>query len=161
MISANRFSLTVLVVLLILSNVFWAYAYFTSIQQRDNALREGTTALAIILAHASTLLKEAGDKGQNEYLEVAYMLVDQAIPVAQTLDKLTGGSSWTHKIISAIASLHDLLANTHQGYTINKDKLTKIGDTLRNLAKALKNLNIENIEHYSERLEAIAYSQSQ
>ena len=54
------------------------------------------------------------------------MLIDHALLVAQSLDKLTGGSSWAHRLVSAIASLHDLLASTYQGHTISKNKL--IGD---------------------------------
>jgi len=87
--------------------------YFMSIQHRNDALKEGSTALAIILANTGTLLKEAADKRQNEYLEVAYMLVDHALLVAQILEKLSGNNDWTHKVVSAIASLHVLLASIH------------------------------------------------
>ena len=103
------------------------------------------------------MLKESADKRQDEYLEVAYMLVDHALLVAQTLDKLAENNGWTHKLVSAIASLHDLLASSHQGYTISKDKLMKIGDTLEKLSEALKNLDTESIEQYSQMLESLAY----
>ena len=155
MTPTNRLPLIILILLLILSNAFWACTYFMSIQHRNDALKEGSTTLAIILANTGTLLKEAGTKGQDEYLEVAYMLVDHALLVAQTLDKLTGNNDWTHKVVSAIASLHDLLASTHQGYTISKDKLMKVGDTLEKLSEALKNLDTESIKQYSQELESL------
>ena len=113
MASISRFPFIILVLLLVFSNVFWAYVYSTSMQYRNDALREGSTALAIILANTGTLLKEAADKRQNEYLEVAYMLVDHVLLVAQILEKLSGNNDWTHKVVSAIASLHVLLASTH------------------------------------------------
>jgi len=39
----------------------------------------------------------------------------------------------------------------------DKDKLMKIGDTLEKLSEALKNLDIESIEQYSQMLESMAY----
>lgn len=156
----NRSLFIILVLLLVISNMFWAYVYFACVQCRNDALREGSTALAIILAHVGALLKEAGITGQTEYLEVAYMLIDHAILVAQTLNKLSGSDDWTRMVVNAVASLHDLLASMHQGYTISKDKLIEVGDTLEKLAKALRNLDIENIEQYSQRLETLAYTTS-
>lgn len=90
-------------------------------------------------------------------MEVAYMLVDHALLVAQTLGKLTGGSDWAHRVLDATASLHDLLASAHQGYIISKDKLMEVVDTLEKLVKALRNLDVESIKQYSQRLETIAY----
>ena len=156
----NRSLFIILVLLLVFSNVFWAYVYFASMQCRNDALREGSTALAIILAHAGALLKESGSKGQTEYLEVAYMLIDHALLVAQTLNKLSGSDDWTRMVVNAVASLHDLLASMHQGYNVSKDKLIEIGDTLEKLVKALRNLDIDSIEHYSQRLETLAYTTS-
>ena len=156
--SINRFLFIILVLLLVISNIFWAYVYFANMQCRNDALREGSTALAIILAHAGALLKESGSKGQDDYLEVAYMLVDHALLVAQTLDKLSGSDGWIRMVVNAVASLHDLLANMHQGRTVSKDKIIEIGNTLGELAKALKNMDIENIKQYSQKLETLAYT---
>ncbi len=154
----NRSLIIILIFLLVFSNVLWAYMYYINMQHKDNALRECSNALAIILAHAGALLREASEKGQSEYVEVVYMLVDHALLIAQTLDQLTGSSDWAHKVVGATASLHDLLASAHQGYTISKDKLVKIAEALEKLAKALRNLDIESIEQYSQKLETLAYS---
>ena len=62
MVSVNRLCIAILTLLLVVSNAFWSYTYFTSIQSRDDALREGCTALAVILAHANASLREAGVK---------------------------------------------------------------------------------------------------
>ncbi len=86
------------------------------------------------------------------------MLVDHALLVAQTLDKLSGSDGWTRMVVNAVASLHDLLASMHQGYTISKDRIIEIGNTLGELAKALKNMDIENIKQYSQKLETLAYT---
>jgi hypothetical protein len=155
--SIGRFLFIILILLLVFSNVFWAYVYFMSIQCRNDALSEGSTTLAIILAHASALLKDAG-RGQTEYLEVVYMLIDHALLVAQTLNKISDSDGWTRVVVSAIASLHDLLASMHQGYNVSKNKLIEIGDTLGKLAQALRNLDIESIEQYSQKLETLAYT---
>ncbi len=152
MASTRHLPLVILVLLLVISNAFWAYAYFTSIQRRDDALREGSTTLAIILANIGALLKEATTKDQGEYLGVAYMLTDHALLVAQTLDKLSD-SGWTRDVVNAVASLHDLLASTYQGYTIGRSKLMEVGNALEKLAGALRNLDIESIERYSQMLE--------
>jgi|GEM_PF-3611168 len=152
MVSVNCLCIAILTLLLVVSNAFWSYTYFTSMQSRGDALREGCTALAVILAHASVFLREAGVKEGNESLGTAYMLIDHALLVAQALDKLTGGSSWAHRLVSAIASLHDLLASTYQGHTISKNKLMEITGILRELAGALKRLDTESIERYSQRL---------
>ncbi len=158
--SINRFLIIILVLLLVFSNLFWAYAYFASIQCRYDVLKEGSAVLALILAHAGALLEEAGDKGKSEYLEVAYMLIDHALLVAQTLNKLSSISNngWTRMVVNAVASLHDLLASMHQGRTVSKDKIIEIGNTLGELAKALKNMDIENIKQYSQKLETLAYT---
>jgi len=153
----NR-SLFILVLLLVISNIFWACIYFANMRYRDDALREGSNALGVILATANALLEEYCGTGRTEYLGVAYLLVDHALLVAQTLDKLSGGSDWTRIVLNAVASLHSLLASMYQGHAISKDKLIEVGNTLRKLAEALRNFDIESIKQYSQKLEALAYT---
>jgi len=149
--------LFILVLLLVVSNMFWAYVYFVNMRYRDDALREGSNALGVILATVGALLKEYCDTGQTEYLGVAHLFVDRALLVAQTLNKLSGGSDWTRMALNAVASLHDLIADMHQGRRISKDKLMEVTNTLERLVEALRNFDIENIKQYSQKLEALAY----
>ncbi len=64
MVFVKRALFIILVLLLVISNIFWAYVYYVNMQCRNDALREGSTALAIILANAGALLKESSSKGQ-------------------------------------------------------------------------------------------------
>jgi len=79
-------------------------------------LREGSNALGVILAVADAMLENFCGTGRIE-LGVAYLFVEHALLVAQTLNKLFSSSDWTRMVLNTVASLHSLLAGMYQGRT--------------------------------------------
>jgi len=55
--------LFILVLLLVVSNMFWACIYFTNMWYRDDVLREGSNALGVILAVADAMLENCCGTG--------------------------------------------------------------------------------------------------
>jgi len=153
---ARTYLLVIILLLLVASNVFWAYIYLSDEVHDNNCLRENTIALAIMLAHASTLLREYAENKSIDLLGSAYLIVDHALPVAQALCHLTGGSEWK-SLVSAIGSLHDLISGIYQGQRVSKKKLLQVVEVLENLSKALRNLDLNGIERYSAKLEDVIY----
>ena len=86
---------SVLVFLLVVSNIIWAYIYLLDENRDTKCLRVGASALAIMLGHTGHLLKEMGETGiTRELMGYAYFNLDHAIIIAHALYELTGTSEW-------------------------------------------------------------------
>jgi len=145
MYNPKSFLLKGILLLLIASNVFWAYFYFTDEERDLNCLKEGATVLAIMLGHTGHILQELSRNRFTENLEFAYFNVDHAIIIAQALYYLTGTSEWK-SLYSTVSSLHDLMSGMYQGVRASKEKLILVGEILKNLSGALKGLDIRGIQ---------------
>ena len=142
---------TLILLLLVASNVFWAYIYYMDEYRDVGCLRDGATALAIMLGHTGYLLQELGENRSSDSLGLAYLNVDHAVLVAQALYRLTGTDEWK-SLYSAVGSLHGFIADMYQGTRVSEEKLIRVGEVLKELSKSLKELNTRNIKKYSEEL---------
>jgi len=71
--------------------------------------------------------------------------------IAQALRDLEGGHEW-ETLLSAVASLRDLVSNMYQGKRIDHNELTQVEDAIAKLSQSLNTLDLNGINEYSREL---------
>ncbi len=94
---------------LAMNNVAWYSTYLPWRQRESARVKDNAKALATMLGPIASALRDQG----KENLSLAYSAADHAVLVAQALYHLRGSYEWK-VLLSAIASLRDLIAKEHQ-----------------------------------------------
>lgn len=135
---------------LVLSNIAWCLTYLSWRQRESSCIKDNAKALAVMLGLIASALRNQSE----ENLNLAYAAADHSLMIAQALHDLEGGRGWG-ALLSAVASLHDLIASIYQGKKVSSDKLVQVADTLEKLSRSLNNLDLRSIEEYSQELVAL------
>ena len=133
---------------LVVSNVVWYLTYLSWRQRESACLKDNAKALAVALG----LIASALQNQSRESLSLAYVAADHAVIIAQALRDLKGSHEW-ETLLSAVASLHDLVANMYQSNKeLSNNELTQVKDTITKLSQSLNTLDLRSINEYSQEL---------
>lgn len=132
---------------LVVSNAVWYLTYLSWRQHETACLKDNAKALAVMLGLIASALRNQS----RESLSLAYATADHAVMIAQALRDLEGSHEW-ETLLSAVASLRDLVSNMYQGRRISYSELTQVEDAIAKLSQSLNTLDLNGINEYSREL---------